>query len=85
MPRLKVRLAESRLYTVRDTAAFFSMSTRWVRERIKARDLDAFACGNVLVSGQSINKFLASRAMPGVGEVPGDEPAVTDANNASAA
>ena len=63
MPRATVRLAESRLYTVRDAATFFAMSVSWVRERIKAGDLDGYLCGNLLISGASMNRYLASRAI----------------------
>lgn len=63
MKRLTVRLAEPRMYSVKEAAAFCCMSRTWIRQRIKAGDFDAFLCGNLLISGQSINRYLASRAI----------------------
>lgn len=57
-----VKLAEARLYTVKEAAAFFSMSVSWIRDRVAAGDLDGYLCGNLLISGASINRYLASRA-----------------------
>lgn len=59
----KVKLAESRLYNVKEAAAFFTMSRRWVYERVKAGDLDGYLCGNLLISGVSMNRYLATRAV----------------------
>lgn len=67
-----VHLAEPRMFTVKEAAAFFSMSPSWIRERVRAGDLQAFLCGNLLISGQSMNRYLASRAV-------GPQP-VTDLN-----
>lgn len=58
-----VKLAESRLYTVKEAAAFFSMSVSWVRERVTRGELDGYLCGNLLVSGVSMNRYLATRAV----------------------
>lgn len=58
-----VKIAEARLYTVHEAAGFFRMSASWVRKRISAGDLDAFLCGNLLISGQSMNRYLANRAV----------------------
>lgn len=63
MTRPMVRLAEPRMYSVKEAAAFCCMSRTWIRSRIAAGDFDAFLCGNLLISGQSINRYLASRAI----------------------
>jgi hypothetical protein len=56
------KLAESRrLYRVGEAAAFFSMSTRWVRDRIRAGELEAFDLGDWAVSGASMNALLERR------------------------
>lgn len=60
-----IALAESRMYTTREAAGFFSMSVRWVRERVAAGDFDGYLCGNLLISGASMNRYLARRAIPG--------------------
>lgn len=78
-----VRIAEPRLYTVKDAAAFFSMSASWVRERIRRGDLEAYLCGNLLVPGASINRYLAKCAV-GPAAVLHGQPAVED-DNATAA
>jgi len=48
---------------VKEAAEFFSMSVRWVRERVARGDLDGYLCGNMLISGSSINRYLAGRAV----------------------
>lgn len=58
-----LKLAEPRMYTVREAAAFFSMSVSWIRERISKGEIEGFLCGNLLVSGQSMNRYLATRAV----------------------
>lgn len=63
MTKTTIKLAEARMYTVREAAAFFSMSVSWIRERISKGDLEGFLCGNLLVSGQSMNRYLATRAV----------------------
>ena len=63
MSKLSSKLAEPRLYTVKEAAVFFSMSVTWIRERVRAGDLQGYLCGNLLISGASINRYLATRAV----------------------
>jgi hypothetical protein len=51
------------MYTVKQAAEFFAMSVSWIRERVTAGDLDGFLCGNLLISGQSINRYLGTRSV----------------------
>jgi hypothetical protein len=55
--------AELRMYTVKQAAELFSMSVSWIRERITAGDLDGYLCGNMLISGASINRYLSCRSV----------------------
>lgn len=58
-----IKLAEPRMYSVKEAAAFFCMSRRWIHARVTAGDLQGFLCGNLLISGQSMNRYLATRAI----------------------
>lgn len=51
------------MYTVKQAAEFFAMSVSWIRDRVTAGDLDGYLCGNLLISGQSINRYLATRSV----------------------
>lgn len=58
------RIAEARMYTLREAALFFGgRSIRWVRDRVKSGELDGFATGMVVVSGQSMNRYLRERQL----------------------
>lgn len=63
MSKPTVKLAEPRMYSVKEAAAFFCMSRTWIRTRIAAGDFETFLCGNLLISGQSMNRYLATRAI----------------------
>lgn len=55
------RLAERRLYTPAEAAAFFGMSRRWVELQMAARELDVYQLGRPRISGPSMNRLLERR------------------------
>ena len=53
------RLAEPRMYSVQEAAAFLSMSRTWIRQRVRVSQLDGYLAGTkLLISGASINRYL---------------------------
>jgi len=53
--------AERRVYPAAEAARFFGRSVRWVVRRVQAGDLEGFKLPQLVVSGQSMNRFLAKR------------------------
>ena len=46
-------------YSVKDIADLLDMKPKWVRERIKAAEFDAFKAGKVYkISGSSVNRWI---------------------------
>lgn len=51
-------------YEVGRLAALLDMSPRWVKERIKAGEMDGYRLGHkIVVPHDSLTKFLANRSM----------------------
>lgn len=53
--------AERRVYPAAEAAKFFGKSVRWVVRRVQAGELEGFKLPQLVVSGQSMNRFLAKR------------------------
>lgn len=51
-------------YEVGRVAALLDMSVRWVKERVKAGDLEGFRLGNrIVISADSLEDFMQNRRM----------------------